>query len=306
MRSFFLFLALACKLLADPTPIQFSIPECKVVQKIPEKDKDFAFLIPGNEKTYIYDSEKEYYKDYQRSYFAVTRERGGWDSLRHYEILANGCIPYFPNLDQCDPRTMPFLPKELIKEAMHLEGVSYLHIDHSKFDKRKYHEILQKLLAHTRQYLTTKQMASYLLKKMNYTGSGKILYLSGDTYPDYLSCTILIGLKELFQERVVDFPKIKYIYKNYVGASFLYGKGFSYTKIFKDLPMDRENIEERIKAKEFDLIIYGAVHRGLPLHDLVCQTYEAEKIVHLCGSDGVPHINYCEYIQFPNLFMREF
>ena len=54
---------------------------------------------------------------------------------------------------------MHFLPRELIKEAMNLEGVSYLHIDHSKFDKEKYFEILGKLLEHTRKYLTTQAMA---------------------------------------------------------------------------------------------------------------------------------------------------
>ena len=91
---------------------------------------------------------------------------------------------------------MSFLPKELIKEAMQLEGVSYRHIDHSKFDKEKYYTILNKLLEHTRKYLTTKSIASYLLNTVNYAGTGNILYLSAEPRPDYMRCLLLIGLKE--------------------------------------------------------------------------------------------------------------
>src|SRR5579859_2898410 len=115
-------------------PIQFSIPEVKIVNSIPEKDRDFASLIPGNTSTYIYQEEADYYQGYQRSYFALTWKKGGCDCMRHYEILANGCIPYFIDLDKCNPNTMVYLPKQLIWEAMHLPGVSYPNIDHTKFD----------------------------------------------------------------------------------------------------------------------------------------------------------------------------
>ena len=37
--------------------------------------------------------------------------------MRHYEIMANGCIPYFPNIEQCPPNTMALLPKHLIIEG---------------------------------------------------------------------------------------------------------------------------------------------------------------------------------------------
>jgi hypothetical protein len=286
-----------------PHPIQFSIPESKIVQKIPVKDLDFAPLIPGQLDTYIYERESEYYKDYQRSYYAVTCKKAGWDCLRHYEILANGCIPYFIDLDLCDLNTMYFLPRDLIREAMNLEGVSYLKIDHQKFDKAKYENLLKKLLAHTRKYLTTKAMASYLLKTIQYKGNGKILFLSYDQYPDYMRCLTLIGLRELLQDRLVDYPKIEHLYKSYTGnISELYGKGMTYSKTLEELPIDRNHIEERIKNKEFDLIIYGSVHRGLLFYDLVKQTYAPKKIIYICGED----CHSCEFINLKNLFIREF
>ncbi len=286
-----------------PIPINFSIPSCKIVTQIPEKDQDFATIIPGKLETYIYSEEEDYYKGYQRALYAITQMKAGWDCMRHYEILANGCIPYFLDLDQCDPNTISFLPKELIKEAMELEGVSYLHIDHNKFDRSKYDAILEKLLEHTRTYLTARSMAEYVLKTMNYTGSGKILFLTNTDVPDYLFCSVLIGLKEVYGASVVDVPKIDYIYTNYSGdIKKLYGKGMSYTKIVPDLPVERSRILERIVAQEFDLIIYACIHRGLPLHWAALSRYPQDKIVYLCGED----FHQCQYIGYPNLFLREF
>lgn len=293
----------ALSAIAGPYPLQFSIPEEKIVKKIPEKTRDFAYIVPRELNTYIYTKESDYYEDYQRSYFAITCAKGGWDCMRHYEILANGCIPYFIDLDQCHPETMAFLPKALIWEAMHLEGVSYQHIDHRVFNKRRYYEILEALLAHTREYLTSQKMAEYLLKTMGYEGNGKILFLSNETGPDYLRCCTLTGLKQALGDKIVDFPKIEHIYKSYPGdVGQLYGRGFSYTKIVEDLPVDRTAIEERIRQKEFDLVIYGSVHRGLRYHDLVRSVYSSDQIFYVCGEDA----HRCEFAHWPQLFLREF
>ena len=284
-------------------PIQFAISESKIVKTIPNKDRDFSYITPLNTRTYIYDDETKYYRGYQRSYFAVTCKKGGWDCMRHYEILANGCIPYFINLERCPENTMCFLPMDLILEAMHLPGVSNGKIDHRVFDKEKYYEILGKLLEHTRKYLSTKHMSEYVLRTVNYKGSGKILYLSNRVSPDYLRDCILIGLKELFSDRIVDFPKIDFIYKSYrQNIKRLYGKGFSYSKILDDVHVDRRNIRDRIKNKEFDLVIYGSVHRGLLFHDLVKSVYDPNQIVYLCGED----LHRCKYLHLPQLFLREF
>jgi hypothetical protein len=288
-------------------PIQFSISEAKIVKTIPKKTKDFAFIIPRELDTYIYTEEEPYFQDYQRSYYAVTMVKGGWDCMRHYEILANGCIPYFIDLEKCHEKTMLFLPKELILEAMNLPGVSYKKINHAIFDKAKYYEILNKLLEHTRKYLTLKSMADYILQQVNYTGSGKILFLSQDQVPDYMRNGTLAGLKQLLGDRVVDSPKIDHIYETYSGdIKQLYGKGISYTKVIEDIPVDREHIEDRIKNKEFDLIIYGSLHRGLPYHSIVKTYYSPEQVVYMCGEDN--HIcKFCKkYNYLPNIFLREF
>ena len=102
---------------------------------------------------------------------------------------------------------------------------------------------------------------------------------------------------------MVDSPKIEHIYKSYSGdTGHLYGKGFSYTKIIDDLPIDRDLIPQRIANKEFDIIIYGSIHRGAPFHDIVLQNYPKEKIVYFCGED----LHVCGHANLTNFFLREF
>ena len=94
-------------------PITFSIPEEKVINYIPQKTKILSDLIPGKIETYIYDNENDYYSEYRKSYFAISTKKSGWDCLRHYEILANGCIPYFYNIKEC-PKTPIFFFANLV------------------------------------------------------------------------------------------------------------------------------------------------------------------------------------------------
>ena len=98
-------------------PINFAIPKEKIVHTINPKPLNIlAPLIPGKYSTYIYENEQDYYQSYQNSIFALTYEKMGWDSLRHYEILMNGCIPLFLNIDKCPEKILTNLPKKLLFE----------------------------------------------------------------------------------------------------------------------------------------------------------------------------------------------
>ena len=54
-------------------PISFSIPSIKIVNEIPEKTQIVSPLIPGDLSTYIYNTEDEYYDNYKKSLFAITK-----------------------------------------------------------------------------------------------------------------------------------------------------------------------------------------------------------------------------------------
>jgi hypothetical protein len=134
-------------------PIHFAIPECKITTNKLDKIQEYGSIIPG-QGGYKFDIEQEYYDDYNKSYFGVTMKKAGWDCMRHYEILANNCIPYFTDLEECPNRILTNLPKELLLEAKELAN---------NFEEQKYFNILNELFNYTKQYLTTKQLAQYVL-----------------------------------------------------------------------------------------------------------------------------------------------
>ena len=96
-------------------PINLSVPKSKICKEI-DRNPEYliAPLIPQKNKTYIYKNEQDYYKMYQKSIFGLTFKKVGWDCMRHYEIMMNGCIPFFLNIQNCPKTTMTNFPKQKI------------------------------------------------------------------------------------------------------------------------------------------------------------------------------------------------
>jgi len=134
-------------------PIHFAIPECKITNNRLIKTQEYGSVIPG-QGGYVFNNEQEYYNDYNKSYFGVTIKKAGWDCMRHYEILANNCIPYFIDLEDCPKYTLTNLPKELLIEARELAN---------NFEEQKYNIILDQLFEYTKNNLTTKILAKHIL-----------------------------------------------------------------------------------------------------------------------------------------------
>lgn len=174
----------------DVKPISFAFPADKIINPKTEvdKNKECGTIVPVNcsidesyRRTYIFDSEESYYKDYRQSLFGLTSKKGGWDTLRHYEIIANGCVPVFHGLDRCPERTLHNFPKELCKKVMELPfslnwgnkgsvesfaGIDIdnpLTIDQEKFDIAQYTTIRYDFITYMKEHLTTKKLAEYVL-----------------------------------------------------------------------------------------------------------------------------------------------
>ena len=274
-------------------PIGFSIDETLIVKEVPKKTKLLAHIIPGKLDTYIFNDSEGYNFDYQQSFFAITCKKSGWDCFRHYEILANGCIPLFIDIESIPDTIMTLFPKDMIKETNQLY---YLMKNvKSKDEYKKYsdtcYNYIEKLLEYTRTYLTTESMASYVLSKSNIkiNGDTRVLFLSEKTDPDYLRCLTLQGFKKLFGTKCHDFPKIEHIYDDYSeDVKKIYGKGINYTKLIKNELYDKsldKDISKNIKNRYYDVVIYGSVHRGIPLHSFVQQYYKQNEIIYMCGED---------------------
>jgi hypothetical protein len=174
-------------------PISFSFPEEKIYDNIDhDKDEIFAKLIPVNQsinpeymKTYGFDNEEEYYKMYRSSMFGLTSKKGGWDTMRHYEILANGCLPYFVDIENCPKNILFKWPRDLLIEIKKIHGLylntteefkgktilpncGVINIDNAggiteEFDRGRYRELRDLVFEYFKQNLTTKHMAQYLI-----------------------------------------------------------------------------------------------------------------------------------------------
>lgn len=136
-------------------PITFSIPKEKIYNEEYTKEKQFAKIDPNNKLTYIYDNENEYYNDYRTSIFGYTQKKAGWDCLRHYEIIANKCIPIFRNLQDCPENTLYYFPKRQCCKLID----TYNSINHI--------EIIDWLNMYLNKNLTTEHMCNNILNHLN-------------------------------------------------------------------------------------------------------------------------------------------
>jgi hypothetical protein len=273
-------------------PISFSIPESKIVDSVPVKTRFLAHIQPGLLHTYIYTNELDYYNGYRTAMFGLTKMKAGWDCMRHYEILANGCIPYFEDLEACPEQTMTHLPKELLLETNDFYNrIKHLgdNVIHDAEIMQKYMGYASQLLEYTRAQLTTRAMASYILSKITHKPVSRILFVSGSQYPDYMRCLSLIGFKQLKNIECHDFSRISHIYEDYPNDTHqLYGRGMSYSKIL-DPSLHRNDLDKTVTEdvinKRYDIIIYGSMHRGRPGWDIVNAYYDKSDIVVICGED---------------------
>jgi hypothetical protein len=138
-------------------PICFGIPESQLIKSNPKKEKLFADIIPGIKKTYVYSDEESYYNDYAKSYYGMTWKKGQWNCMRHLEILANKCIPYFPDIEDCPPFVMMDFPKEVFRETNKYARKYEIHPN--------YEWINDYIFDYTKNNLTTKKIVERFFRK---------------------------------------------------------------------------------------------------------------------------------------------
>jgi len=325
-------------LLKSVFPLSYCIPdECILTDEaltnvLEKKHIIVSDLIPGDRMTYRFshDEEREYNEMYQESRFAYTCKKGGWDCLRHYEILANGCIPIFKEIGNCPEKTLTTFPKELVKEA------NQKLLPYKKDHKRTYDEYAKKIVEHTRKHCSTSGTVDYFLSilKNNTTtfanaGPKKVLLIRQNCGVNYTRELFWIGMKRYIQEQngtACEYPKIDFLYDSYQGnKQQLYGNGFTYAYRIKDSSHDNfteEEIIEKIENKFWDLIIYGKVGPDegwegslphMPFWDKVFKRYSKDEIVFLYGGDECQNMTYdnryrnhlLHHSQYANCFVRE-
>ena len=292
--------------------LSYGIPDECMVSEIPKKKRFLAPYIPGSKYTFGVGQEEEYYQMYRDSMFAITQKKGGWDCLRHYEIMANGCMPIFMGLDKCPEATLHGFPKELVKGAMDKLSV---------WDEKGYEEYMGRMMNHIRGYLSCSALAIRFLRVMGDKSGKKIrkvLMLCGHSGVNYSRELLWIGLKrmldcrwdgtgERYEEFAVDYPRMSFLYNDFPleRCGELYGNGFTYsrridarTKVGSwgggENVWTDERIRESILSKEWDVVLYGKVGpdeleggsiESMPFWGEVSGCYGPNEIAFLYGGD---------------------
>ena len=147
-------------------PISFAIPKEKIDTIESDKDKLMAPIDPRDTSTYVYDQEDEYYKQYAESMFGVTMKKNGWDCVRHYEIMANNCVPLFLDIDQCPEKIITTLPKDALIKT--IKAARELGMDWFTTDSGKdfWYEVNDEIQTHFKKHCTTDALADYFLNVM--------------------------------------------------------------------------------------------------------------------------------------------
>lgn len=92
--------------------INFSIKK-QIYQKTAPDDSLFKKVsdVGGSRNHHKFTVEEEYYNDLSSSWFGLTCKKGGWDCMRHYEIMAAGALLLFKDYDKkpalCSPIDLP-------------------------------------------------------------------------------------------------------------------------------------------------------------------------------------------------------
>jgi len=308
-------------------PLAYCIPDEVLDNTALDKPNIWAELIPGETQTYRFDflQEKEYYEMYKKSKFAITQKKGGWDCLRHYEIIANKCIPFFKNLQNCPKHTLCTIPKQLILKAM-AELLPYKPAEYED----KYNKYSENIFTHFRENCTTSANTRYILSKIpNSEKINNILLIGCDPGVNYTREMTWIGMIRNYSENkhavIGEYPRIPYLYNNFDEHSkkTLHGQGFTYTKRlqYTEALTDKDIINKTISGF-WDIIIFGKVgpdegYMGtlpnLPLWTNIVDRYTREQIIFLYGGDECYNLtnnnkysrHLIQHADFGRCFVRE-
>jgi hypothetical protein len=132
------------------------MPTSRFKPNLFNKTRDFSICDPRDRSTYIYQDEASYYGGYQEARLAVTTKKSGWDCMRHYEIIANGALPVFLDVEACPAATMVSYEKARCKEI--IEDLALKMTPSDIYEKHAW-----AMFSHALVHNTTKALGEYLV-----------------------------------------------------------------------------------------------------------------------------------------------
>ena len=271
-------------------PLSYSIPAEVIVPYVPFKTCHTA------DHNYQFDDVAPYMENYRKAFFGHTSMKCGWDCMRHYEILSQGTITEFTNLQGLPTKTMTNFPKALVFD-LNAKYYSLTFEEILKCSSSVVYEDLDSLLCYTRDNLTTESAARYVLRKSGHADAKKILYLSNaDKSGNYMVEMLAHGFSRITGGKADMYPDFEERYDTYPVelTKKLYGKGFNYTRFlpgkWRRAP-SAELIQQRIKEKYYDVIIHCTSEQSDLQYPFLTgeghaqEYYDLSDIVLVCGND---------------------
>jgi hypothetical protein len=271
-------------------PLSYSIPAEVIVPYVPFKTTHTA------EHNYQFDDVAPYMENYRKAFFGHTSLKCGWDCMRHYEILSQGTITEFTNLEGLPRKTMTNFPKALVFN-LNTKYYSLTFDEILKCSSSVVYDDLDSLLRYTRDNLTTESAARYVLRKSGHVDTKRILYLSNaDKSGNYMVEMLAHGFSRITEGAADMWPDFEERYDNYPvePTKKLYGKGFNYTRFlpasWRRAPI-ASLIQERIKEKYYDVIVHCTSEQSDLQYPFLTgegnakEYYDLSDIVLICGND---------------------
>lgn len=158
-------------------PIGFGIPKYQIrpintdnKKQLYQKTAPDASLfknvsdLGGGRQHHVFKNEDDYYNDLSSSWFGLTCKKGGWDCLRHYEIIAAGTVLLFRDYDKkpptCSPQGLPCVSYSTEEE---LNSITSSLVTDGK-PTEEYFSLLEKQREWLYNNGTTEARAKYLLE----------------------------------------------------------------------------------------------------------------------------------------------
>ncbi len=146
---------------APTLPISFAFPKELLIQEVSDKDQLVAKFTSA-QNGYLFSTQEEYYQEFKNSYFGLTRKKAGWDCMRHYEIVMNGTLPLFKDLNQLPELTMVHWDRVLLQKCLDL----FWEFRVGDGQIENYLALRSEILQHASSNLTTEAMFKYILEKL--------------------------------------------------------------------------------------------------------------------------------------------
>ena len=156
-------------------PISYAIPKCKFQPKT-------KYDIPVDQLVYhdnhnlkngvhhTFTNEQDYYNHINSHCFYTTGRRGGWDRMKHYEIIANFTLPVFEDILSLPkgcmvnwPIDLQIAANSLCNELNKLFSNRIVNTFGDKF-YNYYDKLLDEFYDYAYNNLTTENLAKYVLK----------------------------------------------------------------------------------------------------------------------------------------------